>query len=110
MTAPDHSGTIDVSSLAPFRASDMLDTPEAVAEFLTAALEGGDMKHFARAVGEAARSVGMSEMSRRTGMDRNNLYRRLSGESVPKVDTLLTALSGLGLGLAVVPLQTRGET
>ncbi|WP_298918116.1 addiction module antidote protein [uncultured Algimonas sp.] len=79
-----------------------LDTPEAVAEFLAAALEGGDMKHFARAVGIASRAVGMTDMAQKTGISRSGLYDLLDGKSAPRSDSLFKVIEALGVKLTVV--------
>lgn len=58
---------IKISELRELDAARNLDTPEAVAEYLNAAIEDGDMKFFAHWVGVAARAVGMSRIAEDTG-------------------------------------------
>lgn len=93
--------TIKISELREFDAARHLDTPEAVAEFLNAALEDGDMKFFAHCVGVAARAVGMSRIAEDTGIRRTSLYALLDGSSAPRSDSLNKVIEALGLKLRV---------
>ena len=49
----------------PFDAAEVLDTPEAIAEYLTAALETNDPSYIAKAIGTVARARGMSDIARK---------------------------------------------
>src|ERR1051326_3789663 len=80
-----------------------LDTPEAIAEYLTEALEDDDPKFIAKAMGAAARARGMSEAAREAGVSRENLYRALSGDTKPEFDTIRRVLDALGVRLEVKP-------
>ena len=82
-----------------FDAADTLDTPEAVAEYLTAALETSDASFIAKAVGTAARARGMSEIARKSGLSRENLYRSLNGETRTELDTVVRVMNALGVRL-----------
>ncbi|MGB6230112.1 MAG: addiction module antidote protein [Litorimonas sp.] len=73
-----------------------------IALFLQEALETGDTKHFARCVGYAAKAVGMTEMSERTGMKRPALYRLTDGRSKPRLDTILKVVEALGVKMKLV--------
>jgi probable addiction module antidote protein len=92
---------INIDGLEDFDAAEYLDTPEGVAEFLKAALEGGDMKHFAKCVGIAARAEGMTAMAEKTGMQRDSLYRLTSGKSNPRLDTISKVVEALGFKLTL---------
>ncbi len=52
-----------------------------------------------RAVTEA--NGGITVLSEKTRLNRQNLYRILSDEGNPRLNTLLNILGGLGLGLSV---------
>ena len=85
----------------PFDPADYLDTEEVIVAYLDASMEGGDPKHIARALGDVARSRGMTELSRKTGVGRQALYAALSGDGNPTLETLTAVLSALGLRLSV---------
>jgi probable addiction module antidote protein len=87
----------------PFDAAEALDTPEAIAEFLTAALETNDPFYVAKAIGTVARARGMSDIARESGLSRENLYRSLNGETKTELDTIVRVLNALGIRLNAVP-------
>ncbi|MBX9813640.1 MAG: addiction module antitoxin [Proteobacteria bacterium SG_bin5] len=89
--------------LKPFDPADYLDGAEAVRAYLEAAMEGNDPRHIARALGDIARSKGMSEIARQTGLGRQALYAALSENGNPTLETLTSVLAALGLELSVRP-------
>ena len=89
----------------PFDPAEHLETEEDILLYLEAAMEGNDPKHIASALGDVARSKGMSEIARKTGLGRQALYGSLSENGNPTLDTLTAVLEVLGLELTV---QKRG--
>ncbi|MCJ2131100.1 addiction module antidote protein [Methylobacterium sp. E-045] len=89
----------------PYDSADYLDTDEAVAEYLAAAFEEGDATLLRHALGVAARAHGMTQIARETGLSRESLYRALSDEGNPSLDTTMRVLKALNLRLTttVVP-------
>ena len=87
----------------PYDSAEYLDSPEALAEYLSDALETNDAAFIAQAIGTAARARGMSEIAREAGVSRENLYRALSGETKPEFDTIVRVLAALGVQLAAKP-------
>ncbi len=87
----------------PFDPAETLDTPEAIAEYLTAAFETNDPSLIAKAIGTAARARGMSEIAREAGLSRENLYRSLDGETKAEFSTIVRVLNALGVQLAAAP-------
>ena len=59
----------------PYDVADSLRTPEEMAAYLEACIEiaDGDAAFIAKALGDLARSKGMSEVARRTGLSRESL-------------------------------------
>jgi probable addiction module antidote protein len=80
---------------------DQLNTPEDVAYFLEAALEDGDPKLITEALGQVARSRGITEIAEKTGLTRPGLYKAFSRDGDPKLSTLLLVLNTMGLKLGV---------
>ena len=74
---------------------------EALVEYLNAALAENDPKEFAKALGNVARAKGMSSVSEVRGVGRQSLYRALSEEGNPRVDTLFRVLEALNVRLAI---------
>ncbi|ESZ85825.1 MAG: Cro/Cl family transcriptional regulator [Blastomonas sp. CACIA14H2] len=90
-----------MADITPFDPAEFLNTEDDVVFFLEAAMEGNDAAHIARALGHVARSKGMTEIARRTGLGRQALYTALSENGNPTLETLLAVLSALGLRLTV---------
>ncbi|MDE0256206.1 MAG: putative addiction module antidote protein [Rhodospirillaceae bacterium] len=87
--------------LRKFDPIDFLDSDEALVEYLNVALEENDPKYFAKALGNVARAKGMTSVSEATGLGRQALYRSLSGDGNPRLDTLFKVLDMLDMRLAV---------
>jgi probable addiction module antidote protein len=62
---------------------------------------GDDPAFITRALGDVARTRGMTELSRATGIGRDSLYKALSGEGNPSFGTVLKVIHALGLELRV---------
>jgi len=90
-----------VVKLRPFDPAEHLQTEEDILFYLEAAMEGNDPKHIASALGDVARSQGMSEIARKAGVGRQALYNALSENGNPTLETLTSVLSVLGLQLTV---------
>ena len=87
--------------LKKFDVVDFLDNDEALIEYLNAALEENDPAFFAKAIGDVARAKGMTSVSESTGLGRQALYRSLSSDGNPRIDTLFKVLETLNVRLAV---------
>ena len=87
--------------LKRFDVIDFLDSDEAPVEYLNVALEENDPKYFAKALGNVARAKGMSSVAEATGLGRQSLYRALSSDGNPRIDTLFRVLDALEVKLAV---------
>lgn len=86
--------------------SEFLDTPEEIAGYLSAALETGEPAVIIKALGNVARARGMTEVARRAGVDRGNLYRALDGEHAPEFGTIIKAFTAFGMRLEAKPMPT----
>lgn len=84
-----------------FDPAEYLETEDDIIAYLDASMEGGDPKHIARALGDVARSKGMTELARKTGVGRQALYAALSDNGNPTLETLTAVLAALGLRLSV---------
>jgi probable addiction module antidote protein len=79
-----------------------LSDPKEAAAYLDAALEAGDRPAFLLAIRNVIDAKGgMTQMARQTGLNRENLYRVLSDQGNPELNSLEKLLKGLGLRLAV---------
>jgi probable addiction module antidote protein len=91
----------------PFDPAEYLDTPEAIAAYMTDALETGDPAFVADALGVIARARGMSEVAREAGVSRESLYRALSADGNPEFGTVMRVAQALGLQFSVIPAPNK---
>ncbi|MEJ2408500.1 MAG: putative addiction module antidote protein [Novosphingobium sp.] len=87
--------------LTPFDPAKYLESEEDILYYLEAAMEGNDPRHIASALGDVARSNGMSEIARKSGVGRQALYNAFSENGNPRLDTLMAVLNALGLQLTI---------
>jgi probable addiction module antidote protein len=87
--------------LAPFDASDYLDSEETIAEYLTAALEDPDPDAFLIAVRDVAKARGIANVAASAGLGRESLYKALKPGAQPRFDTVRRLLEALGVRLDV---------
>lgn len=78
-----------------------LQTKEDIAAYLDAVVEDGDPELLKAALGDIARSKGMTEIARAAGLGRANLYKALSPEGNPEFATVTKVLRALGLRLTM---------
>ena len=93
------TATAKLAKLSSFDASRYLDSEEAVAEFIDAALETGEPAVLIRALGEVARAQGMARVAKRSGLGRESLYKALQPSSHPRLETILRVAQALGIRL-----------
>jgi len=101
-TVKANSEALKALGVRPFDAADYLDSDEAVAEYLTVALEYPDPDLFLTAIKDVARARGMAQLARDTGLGRESLYKALSSGAKPRYDTVLKVLNALGVRLRAV--------
>lgn len=84
-----------------FDPANYIDTPEAVVAYLNIVAEENDLAELYEAIGTVARSKGMTEISRRTGLSRESLYKALREDGNPSFATVSKVLNALGLKFAI---------
>lgn len=93
-------------NLAPFDASDYLDSEEVIAEYLTVALQDPDPDAFLMAVCDVAKTRGIANIAESAGLGRESLYKTLRPGAQPRFDTVRRLLDALGVKLGVTPQHT----
>ena len=93
------------TKIQDYDVADHLRSPEEMAAYLEACIaeSDGDASFVAKALGDIARAKGMSEVARETGLGRESLYKALSAEGNPQLDTILRVAKALGLEISVRP-------
>ncbi len=90
--------------LRHFDVSESLDSPDMIREYLQQVVADGDTAELARAIGHVAKANGMAQLADKTGIGRESLYRSLSGEVSPRVDTLARVLAAYDLRLDITSI------
>lgn len=86
-------------NLTKFDIAEYLDDDEAIAEYLSQALETHDHTYIAHAIGSIARARGMTKVAKDSGLAREALYRALDENGNPQFSTILKVLKALGIKL-----------
>ena len=90
---------------SPYDVAEHLRTSEEMAAYLEACIEeaDGDAAFIAKALGDIARAKGMAQVACDAGLSRESLYKALSGERNPTLETVLRVVGALGLKLRAEP-------
>lgn len=86
-----------------FDIADYLDNKEMIAEYLNSVLEEGDNNDIITAIGHIAKAIGMSQISKETGLSRPSLYKALSVGAKPQFATIMKILKVIGGQIQVTP-------
>ncbi len=92
-----------IAQLKTFDMAEMLDSAQAVAEYLTIVLEENDPSALADALGTVARARGMAAVAEGAGIAREALYKALRPGAQPRFETIQRVCAALGLRLIAVP-------
>ena len=93
------SKKIKISELPEFDVTEILDTDEDVAAYLTVVLEENDPAALGQALQTVSRARGMTEMAKATGLSRESLYKSLRPNSHPRFETVMKVCQALGVKL-----------
>lgn len=88
-----------MNKITNFDVSQYLDSPEMIAEYLTAVLEEGNTDELFEAIGHIAKAKGMSQIAEDTGLGRESLYKSFQAGSKPRFETVLKVLHSLGISI-----------
>ena len=85
---------------------EMLKDPERALAYLNAALDEPDPRIFLIALRNITRAHGgIAETAKRSGLNRESLYRALSEKGNPSAQTLTAVLKALGVRLRIVKMK-----
>jgi probable addiction module antidote protein len=88
-----------------FDAADYLNTAEAIAAYIDEYLEDGSPEELREALDTVARSHGISDISKRSGVTRAGIYKALGQDGNPSFETIRSILAAMGLKLTVEPAE-----
>jgi len=81
------------------------DRPDSIANLLNRALASGDSTVVVKTIGDLLRAHGMSELARKTGLNRRSLYTSFDGDGMPNLDRVLKTLAALKVELVAKPIK-----
>ncbi len=92
--------------------TEKLINPEYAAAHLEVALEEYEKDHNLEALMLILRDLakvkaGLTKLAEDTGLNRESLYKTLSGKRIPKFDTLQKIIHALGFRLSITPLEDK---
>ncbi len=86
-----------------FDVADYLDSNEMIVAYLNTVLAEGNDVDVIVAIGNVAKSIGMSKIANETGLSRPSLYKALSDGSKPQFETVMKVLRAIGGQLQINP-------
>lgn len=94
---------VSVASLPEFDITEMLQSEQDIAEYLSLVLEDGDPALLAATLGDIARARGMTQIAQDAGIGREALYKALRPGASPRFDTIARVCKALGVKLVAQP-------
>ena len=97
---------IRIADLPDFDMARLLKSEEDIAAYVTMVIAEGDSAELAHALGVAAKTRGMSEIAKDTGLTREALYKALRPNAKPRFDTIARVCAALGVRLVAKPVHS----
>jgi probable addiction module antidote protein len=85
----------------PYNPFDHLLTQADMGDYLTQAFLDDDPAVFVTALGHVAKAKGITQLATDTGLNRESLYKALSGKTQPKWDTVHRIIKALNINLHI---------
>ena len=85
----------------PYNPFDHLLTQADMGDYLTQAFLDDDPAVFVTALGHVAKAKGIAQLATDTGLNRESLYKALSGKTQPKWDTVQRIIKALKINLHI---------
>lgn len=84
--------------LKEFDAAEYLLDDETRAAYLSEVLESDNIEEFISALNDIAKSIGITKVSKDSGIGRESLYKTLSSKK-PRFDTMIKIIHALGMNI-----------
>lgn len=83
--------------------ADDFRNPELFVPMLNGLLQDNDARAFLSGLRDVAKAHGFASVAEAANVNRENLYRSLSGDKNPRIETVAAVLKALGYRFAIVP-------
>ena len=93
---------MDERKVQLFDAAEYLDSEEAIAEYISEAMQDPNPDVLLEALATVARARGMAKLAESTGLGRESLYKTLRPGAKPRYETIAKILAGLNVKLRAV--------
>ena len=93
--------SVRISDFKDFDVVDYLDTPERMADYLTACFQDENPDLILVALNDIARAKGMADVARRSGLGRESLYKALAPGAQPRFETIRKIIAALDLKVRI---------
>ena len=90
--------------ISKFDIADYLDSNEMIAEYLNTVIEEGNDSDIIVAIGNIAKTIGMTKIAEETGLSRPSLYKALSEGAKPQFTTIMKVLRAVGGQIQINPI------
>lgn len=94
------------SEFTTFDPAEYLEDDQDIAIFLDEAFKSGNVRHIVDAIGAVARAKGMTEIAKKSGIRREQLYQAFGENGNPTLQTLIPVLRALNLDLGTTAHQS----
>lgn len=95
--------TAEKVKISPFDASNYLDSEEAIASYINAAIEADDQDVLLLAIADVAKARGMAKVASDAGLGRESMYKALKPGANPRFETVNKLMHAIGIKFSVVP-------
>ncbi|TPE55292.1 putative addiction module antidote protein [Maribrevibacterium harenarium] len=92
-----------------FDIADYLESDEDIQAFLLEAIQDGSSEHLLHCLNVAAKAKGMTEVAKQAGVTRASLYKSLTENANPKLDTIVRLLAVFNCQLSITPLNAQSH-
>ncbi len=89
------------TEIKPYNPFDFLLDDSDIGEYLTNAFMDDDPDLFIIALGHVARHKGFANLAKETGLNRESLYKALSGKTKPRWDTVQRIIKAMHIKVSV---------
>lgn len=80
--------TVNKIKIKPFNPFDYMETEEEIRDYMQSAWEDEDPRVFVNALSHWVKHHGVAEVAESTGLNRESLYKTLSGKTKPSWETV----------------------
>lgn len=90
------------TKMSSYNPMDYLESDEEIAQYLNEAYHNDNPEVFVIALGYVAKAKGVAEVAKRSGLNRESLYKVFSGKAKPQWSTIQGVMKALNINIQAV--------